>query len=92
MVGQPHGQAADTPVLVPESPRGNLQLDDLPLTDAVNADDDRTTSTPFNTSAMAVLRHISEEYSGDAYFAPENAATRERMGIVEIVDQAQPQS
>ena len=81
------------PTWVPlESPRGNLQLDDLPLTDADNADGDCTLSTPFNTSAMAVLKHVSEAYSGDAYFPPENAATREKMEIVEVVDQAQPES
>ena len=91
MVGQSQEQA-DAQVLVPpESPKGNLQFDDLSLTHAVHADGDCLPSSPFNTSAMAVLRQISDAYRGDACFAPENAS-RERMGIVEVVDQAQPQS
>ena len=85
---QETAQSNGEEVLVPEeSPKHNLQMEDLKEWGPVN--EDCLPNTPFSTSAQAVLRQISNAYSGDAYFALENAANRERHGVEMVKDQAE---
>ena len=77
------------PLVVPEAdPQDNLQWEDLALVDSFTVDGDSIPNSPFNESAKAVLKRISNAYSGDAYFNAENADVRARNGIVPVEDQA----
>ena len=79
---------AEEVLVPPMNPHLNLNLDDLSRRETVRFDADAIPNTPFNTSAQAVLRQISDAYSGDAYFAPGNSAAWGRSGITYEEDQA----
>ena len=78
-VGQPKRKALVVPVA--DEPGTEAPMEDLSLA-ARRVDGDSVLTTPFNTSAAAVLRLISEAYGGDAYFEPGNEAEWGRAGIV----------